>query len=283
MSDHEMNFFPAPEDNFVMIPNSTVRDPNLSWAAKGLLCYLLSHTKAWKIRPSQLVNFYSGEKKKGQGLDAIKELIKELRKFKYIVYKKSHGKSGYWIHAYYLFKTPCSDEQLKLILPEGDNPPVAKPLEAKPAIIEDYYTEYQDDDDVPAKAGEENMNEKNIVFRHKTKNVVVKKESVVVDYLRKQGYFDHEIAEAFKECEESQPLLKADNHNVIERYLASSINKKREKKQKEKKFNDYRCKTRTHNNQQDSLQRSRESFREEVASYGSAGQQPGIWSFDGEN
>lgn len=143
MSDHEMNFIPDPEeDNFVIISHQIIRNRQLSWAAKGLLSYLLSHTKAWKIKVKQLSSFYEGDRPNGNGRDAILQLIKELQKNRYIVYKKSHDKSGRWVHQYYLFKTPRTDEQIKLILPETEVPALEVPYTEVPVIQEDHREEY---------------------------------------------------------------------------------------------------------------------------------------------
>lgn len=293
MSNQEIHFTQFEEDNFVCIPNATIRNRELSWGAKGLLAYLLSHSKDWKIKTSQLYSFYQGECVKGNGQDSVKSFIKELRKLKYIIYKKTRDKNGRWVHHYILFKKPCTDEQFKIIFPEVVKPPLVEPTLVKPPISEDYLTEdyLKIEEDEPACAGAdipiEKSNEekpmKMIVFRHKTKNVVSKRETDVRKNLLAKGYYESEITTALAEADDCNPELRADNHNVIERYLAAMIDKQRVKNTREKKINDskQRTQTRPSNNQQDSIQRSRESFREEVARYGVEGQRPGVWSFDG--
>ena len=126
------------------------------------------------------------------------------------------------------------------------------------------------DDDEPAEAGNGGTMTKMIVFRHKTKNVVSKRETAIYEYLISKGYFESEIKTALAEADECNPLLKADNHNVIERYISAMIDKQRDKTIREKKINDskQRTQTRPHNSQQDLIQRSREDFRKEINHYG---------------
>lgn len=46
---------PKPESSFVMIPNDWVRDPKLSFKAKGLLAYLLTHEEGYDLTIEQIV------------------------------------------------------------------------------------------------------------------------------------------------------------------------------------------------------------------------------------
>ena len=61
------------KDNpYVMINKLGIQDPNLSWAAKGLLAYLLSLPDDWKIYVKELVNHTSG------GRDHTYTVIRQL-------------------------------------------------------------------------------------------------------------------------------------------------------------------------------------------------------------
>lgn len=136
-------------------------------------------------------------------------------------------------------------------------------------------------DDGPASAGDEKPMKKKLFFRHQTKNVISKDLDEIYQYLRSKGFFETEIEEAIREADDSNPVLKADNFNVIERYLATMIEKKREHKLKEKRRNDTKQTPHTHNRQQDSLQRSRESFTKQIDALGPEARRPGVWSLDG--
>ena len=117
-------------DHFLMTPNSLWEDETLSFSAKGLLGYLLSRPKNWKVHPWQLADVYKGDKR-GNGLDSIKSMIKELRAAGYIAYSKIHDPiTGRWIHKYKVYPLPIRDFQKKF--PEVVKPPVGEPAVVKP-------------------------------------------------------------------------------------------------------------------------------------------------------
>lgn len=125
-----------------------------------------------------------------------------------------------------------------------------------------------DDDDVPAghepPSEEQNQSEsfiKKIVFRHKTKNVISKSEEEVIAYLKSNGFLNSEISEAIKSCAESRPVLVAETHNVIEKYLESVIEKNR-LKTKQKEYNNANHRTKSANRNATALQRSSEALKE---------------------
>ena len=60
--------------NFTMVGNDALRDERLSWAAVGLLAYMLSHTGTWQFRAQQMKR--SGY---GSGRDATRRLQRRLR------------------------------------------------------------------------------------------------------------------------------------------------------------------------------------------------------------
>jgi len=45
---------PRPEANFYMLNKAISDDPRLSWAARGLLIYLLGKPDHWKVSPAHL-------------------------------------------------------------------------------------------------------------------------------------------------------------------------------------------------------------------------------------
>lgn len=80
------------EDPFSRVPKTLLDDPNISWAAKGLLAYLLGKPKDWKLRVSDIIS-KGPEKEK-----AIRSHLSNLRKFGYAKYQrpKSIGEPGVW-------------------------------------------------------------------------------------------------------------------------------------------------------------------------------------------
>jgi hypothetical protein len=73
---------------FLIIDQSAVEDERLSWAARGLLGYLLSRPDDWKVLISDL-------RKRGDlGRDGIYRLLKELRNTGYVQFVRSRDQQG---------------------------------------------------------------------------------------------------------------------------------------------------------------------------------------------
>lgn len=112
------------DSHFTITANSTPEDANLSWAAKGLLWYILSRPHDWSIHTWQLSKIYTGEKK-GNKKDAIQEILRELRDAGYIKYTKERNAEGKWVHRYDVYPMRISDFQKKI--PERDHPALVNP------------------------------------------------------------------------------------------------------------------------------------------------------------
>lgn len=65
------------ERDFLTVSNATVQDERLTWAARGLLVYLLSLPPDWEIRVSHL------QKQGGAGRDVVRRLLRELQEHGY--------------------------------------------------------------------------------------------------------------------------------------------------------------------------------------------------------
>jgi hypothetical protein len=65
-------------DPFCRFPKAISDDENLSWQAKGILCYLLGKPDGWKTRVADIVN------RGKDGADAVRSALKELRKAGYV-------------------------------------------------------------------------------------------------------------------------------------------------------------------------------------------------------
>jgi len=121
------------EGPFRNLPNSIWENPNISWAAKGLLGYLLSRSKTWKLHTWQLSRFYEG-KKKGGGEKAVLSLIKELKNAGYITYSKSQDSQGFWVHRYDVYSEPV-EKNIQKNIPEPSYPHVDHPRVDNGGII----------------------------------------------------------------------------------------------------------------------------------------------------
>jgi len=75
-------------NNFAMIPNELLADENLSWKAKGVLCYLLSMPYDWKIHTNEI------EKHAIDGRESLNTAIKQLIELGYIERVKLNNEKG---------------------------------------------------------------------------------------------------------------------------------------------------------------------------------------------
>ena len=118
--------------HFTVTSNRTPENPNLSFAAKGLLWYLISREPGWKVKTWHLAEIYTGDKK-GNGIEAVRSMIDELKAAGFIVYRTGRDEKGHWTHRYDVFPIPIQQfekdypEDFKKMFPErvqtySDNP-----------------------------------------------------------------------------------------------------------------------------------------------------------------
>jgi len=78
----------ARRHRFVIVDQAAVEDARLSWAARGLLAYLLSRPDDWKVLVNDL-------KKRGNlGRDGIYALLRELRSAGYLRFERHRDPQG---------------------------------------------------------------------------------------------------------------------------------------------------------------------------------------------
>jgi hypothetical protein len=108
------------DTEFTRIPNSYVRDAQLSLAARGLLAQLLSHAPGWEVSQESLAAA------NGVGRDAIRSLLNELMGFGYLSRseKRVRNSSGHLAGYVYTTQDPT--------LPQ---PTLAEPTQAEPTQV----------------------------------------------------------------------------------------------------------------------------------------------------
>jgi len=78
----------ARRHRFVIVDQAAVEDTRLSWAARGLLAYLLSRPDDWKVLVNDL-------KKRGDlGRDGVYALLRELRQAGYVRFERNRDAQG---------------------------------------------------------------------------------------------------------------------------------------------------------------------------------------------
>lgn len=76
--------------DFTLVDNGFINDERLSWKAKGIMLYLLSHPDDWEFRKPDFINGATdGEASFDKGLQELKELG-------YVEHNKTHDGRIKW-------------------------------------------------------------------------------------------------------------------------------------------------------------------------------------------
>src|SRR5512147_319226 len=84
---------PRPQAGYTVLRNETLSDRRLSWAARGLLAYLLSKPDHWRVSPAHLVT-ETADARVSSGRDAVYALLGELETAGYIVRVQGRAEDG---------------------------------------------------------------------------------------------------------------------------------------------------------------------------------------------
>jgi hypothetical protein len=84
---------------FYMLENSLSNDPGISWAAKGMLVFLLAKPDDWTVCVEALVNFTKPASPRNDGKTAVYAIIKELVAAGYMTkHKHQNGTLDYMVY-----------------------------------------------------------------------------------------------------------------------------------------------------------------------------------------
>jgi hypothetical protein len=111
-------------DRFVVMDQRAVEDDRLSWAARGLLCYLLSRPDDWKVMVNDL------RKRGNLGRDGIYRLLRELRTVGYAKFLRLRDRNGRIRGGIYIIREIADSPDPELpdtVLPETAVPGTANP------------------------------------------------------------------------------------------------------------------------------------------------------------
>ena len=112
------------DKNFTVIDNCVFADRQLSFAAIGLLCYLLSKPDNWAVSAQHLTTV-TEDTAKESGINAVHGLLSELREKGFVVMKKQKtGKTDYFV-----FDVPQTKK------PNQEKPNQEKPNQEKPDVL----------------------------------------------------------------------------------------------------------------------------------------------------
>lgn len=85
---------PRPEANFYMLNKAISEDTRLSWAARGLLVFLLGKPDHWEVSTHHLINQTADCLGKSSGRDSVRGLIRELEQAGYLQIALERTESG---------------------------------------------------------------------------------------------------------------------------------------------------------------------------------------------
>lgn len=100
MNDNTRDFEVFGITGYTVMSNYHLRDPNLSFKAKGLLSMMLSMSKDWDYSISGL------EKISQEGKYAIRTTLDELKKAEYVQIKQYRDEKGYFKYKYSVYYLP---------------------------------------------------------------------------------------------------------------------------------------------------------------------------------
>lgn len=105
------------QNKYFMMRRETAQDDGLSWAARGVLCYLLSKPDNWEIKVEDL--------QQNCGESKIYRILKELKKAGYLQDRsKKQDEKGRWSWTpYVLYETPQNTKVIPIPNEEKDSIP----------------------------------------------------------------------------------------------------------------------------------------------------------------
>ena len=121
-------------ETFTVIANTALRDARLSYRARGVLAYLLSHREDWEVRIAQVTS--QGK----EGRTAIETALKELKRFGYYKQVTHHGTGGRFESATTVYEIPVPVEPPTASL-SSEDPETGSPVSETQAVRSTYEEE----------------------------------------------------------------------------------------------------------------------------------------------
>ena len=118
-----------PQANFYLLDKQISEDKRLSWAARGMLVYLLGKPDHWTVSPAALIAETQGSAKPS-GRDSVYSILNELVISGYVRRVQSNGCNGRFDTVDYIVsETPTPHTDLPdTVEPYTDEPHTANPL-----------------------------------------------------------------------------------------------------------------------------------------------------------
>jgi hypothetical protein len=127
---------PRPQSNFYLLDKQISEDQRLSWAARGLLVFLLGKPDYWRVSVQALVN-ETAEASMPSGRDAVYRILRELQEARYVTRAQAKGEGGTFAEVDYLVsEDPAAPHTGNPeAAPLTALPDTAQPLTANPTLV----------------------------------------------------------------------------------------------------------------------------------------------------
>lgn len=124
---------PRKESNFYVLDKKISEDKRLSWAARGLLVFLLGKPDHWSVNVQALINETAGSRKQ-TGRDGVYGLLKELIEAGYVTRQQERNSAGVLGETHYVVSEVPTTQELP-VMPLPGLPHTAQPLPANPTLV----------------------------------------------------------------------------------------------------------------------------------------------------
>lgn len=114
--------------DYTTLGNELVRDERLSWKARGLFCYLWSHSDNFRFSIDKLTT------KAADGRDSTSSGLAELQKFGYLVIERIRGAKGRFVRATWTLTEDPASYAKTALAPQPENPDVVAHHERETGI-----------------------------------------------------------------------------------------------------------------------------------------------------
>jgi hypothetical protein len=112
---------------YTSVPNQAIQNQSLSWAARGLLAYMLTMPGDWQLNEKDLIG------RAPTGRDHLRSIVRELEATGHLTRTPIRGRDGKLFRMVWeVWDLPATD-QPSTVQPLTENPSVVQPLTGKPA------------------------------------------------------------------------------------------------------------------------------------------------------
>lgn len=125
-----------PQSNFYLLDKRISEDDRLSWAARGMLIFLLGKPDHWVVSVAHLTNQTANAVGKSSRRDAVYAILKELETVGYIIKHRGRQEGGEFGKVEYIVtEEPCTEKPDVVDSPDTDNPDTVEPDTVKPTLV----------------------------------------------------------------------------------------------------------------------------------------------------